>query len=214
MINTILALKGKNSQTFVDGARIPVTKVFGGVMIVTQVKNEATDKYTSVQVGFSEKRVKNTSKPLRGHLSKIKKDETKTLPRYLREVRIEKQIEGLVVGTEIKVSDVLKVGDTVSVMGMSKGKGFASGIKRYGFRGGPRTHGQSDRERAPGSIGQTTTPGRVYKGKRMAGNMGNDQVTVKNLKVISVNEETGMIEISGQVPGTVNTLLTITKTNA
>lgn len=213
MINTILAVKGKNSQEFVDGVRVPVTKMVAGPVIVTQIKTMTTDKYNSVQLGFSSRRIKNTSKSLQGHLSKIKKGDQKTLPRFLREVRLD-STESLEVGAQILVSDVLKVGDTVSVMGVSKGKGFASGIKRYGFRGGPRTHGQSDRERAPGSIGQTTTPGRVYKGKRMAGNMGNDQVTVKNLKVIAINIETNEIKISGQVPGTVGTLLTITKLNA
>lgn len=219
MINTILALKQKSSQTFVGDDRVPVTKIIAGPVVVTQIKSMDTDKYWSVQLGFSNRPIKNTSKPLRGHLSKIKSQISdsnlkSTLPRYLREVRLEKEIENLEVGTVIKVEEVLKVGDTVSVMGVSKGKGFASGIKRYGFRGGPRTHGQSDRERAPGSIGQTTTPGRVYKGKKMAGNMGRDQVTVKNLKVIAINPETQEIEISGQVPGTVGTLLTITKLNA
>lgn len=212
MINTILATKGKNSQAFVDGNRVPVTKMTAGPVVVTQIKNMATDKYNSVQLGFSSRKIKNTPKSVQGHLSKVKKEEAKSLPRYLREVRLENEPEQKV-GDEIKVSEVLKVGDTVSVMGVSKGKGFASGIKRYGFRGGPRTHGQSDRERAPGSIGQTTTPGRVYRGKRMAGNMGRDQVTVKNLKVISINEETQEIEISGQVPGRMGTLLTITKLN-
>lgn len=211
MINTILALKGKNSQEFVDGVRVPVTRVVAGPVIVTQVKGMEKNGYTSLQLGFGTKKIKNLSKPLKGHLNKIKKEEAKVLPRYLREVRTEEKIE---VGSEIKASEVLKAGDTVSVMGVSKGKGFASGIKRYGFHGGPRTHGQSDRERAPGSLGQTTTPGRVYKGKRMAGNMGRDQVTVKNLKVISVSEETNEVVISGQVPGSVGTLLTITKLNA
>lgn len=213
MINTILALKGKNSQVFVDGNRVPVTKAIAGPVVVTQIKNMDTDKYMSVQLGFSSKNIKNVKKPQKGHLNKVRKEEAKTLPRYIKEVRLENDSENKV-GDEIKVSDIFAVGDTVTVSGMSKGKGFASGIKRYGFRGGPRTHGQSDRERAPGSLGQTTTPGRVYKGKRMAGNMGRDQVTVKNLKVVSVNAETNEIEISGQVPGTVGTLLTIRKQNA
>lgn len=214
MINTILALKGKNSQEYVDGVRVPVTKMTAGPVVVTQIKNMTTDKYFGIQLGFSSKKIKNFKKPQIGHLTKIKKDEAKILPRYLREVRVDKEIENLNVGSEIKVDEVLKVGDTVTVSGISKGKGFASGIKRYGFAGGPRTHGQSDRERAPGSLGQTTTPGRVYKGKRMAGNMGRDRVTVKNLKVISINSETNELVIKGQVPGSIGTLLTITKTNA
>lgn len=213
MINTILAVKGKNSQVFVDDRRVAITRINAGPVVVTQIKNMDKDGYNALQLGLSTRKIKNTSKPLQGHLRKVRKDEAKSLPRYLKEVRLE-SVDGIEVGNEIKVSDVLKVGDTVTVTGISNGKGFASGIKRYGFRGGPRTHGQSDRERAPGSVGQTTTPGRVYRGKRMAGNMGREQVTIKNLKVISVKEDSNEIEISGQVPGSVGTLLTIVKTNA
>jgi large subunit ribosomal protein L3 len=111
----------------------------------------------------------------------------------------------------VNAVDVLKPGDVVSVSGVSKGKGFAGGVKKWGFHGGPRTHGQSDRERAPGSIGQTTTPGRVYKGKKMAGRMGGERTTVTNLHIISINEESSEVEISGQVPGTTGSAITITK---
>jgi ribosomal protein L3 len=111
----------------------------------------------------------------------------------------------------VVASDIFKAGDVVAVTGISKGKGFAGVVKRHHFRGGPRTHGQSDRERAPGSIGQTTTPGRVYKGKRMAGRMGGEQATVKNLHIISVNTENGEVEISGQVPGNPGSLISIRK---
>ena len=208
MINTILGSKSLNSQTFIEGFRIPVTKVIAGPCVVTQIKKMDKDGYWAIQLGFGLKRIKNTSKSLQGHLKANAKENK--YPRSLQEVRVEKEPE-FKVGDVVSVSDVLKAGDIVSVSGMSKGKGFASGIKRYGFRGGPRTHGQSDRERAPGSIGQTTTPGRVYRGKRMAGNMGNDKVTVANLHIISVNKDNGEIEISGQVPGTIGTLLTIKK---
>lgn len=116
----------------------------------------------------------------------------------IREVRTE---EAAKPGTEIKLEEMIKEGDVVDVQGISKGKGFAGGVKRYHFKGGPRTHGQSDRERAPGSIGSTTTPGRVYKGKKMAGHMGVDTVTIRNLKVLAVDAEKKQIIVGGSVPG-------------
>ena len=114
-------------------------------------------------------------------------------------------------GVQVNVSDVFTVGDAITVMGISKGKGFAGGVKRHHFQGGPKTHGQSDRERAPGSIGMTTTPGRVFKGKRMAGRMGNDRVTVKGLTVVSINAEKNILTVKGLVPGAKNSLLVIQK---
>lgn len=223
MINTILGSKGVCSQTFVQGFRIPVTKVIAGPCVVTQIKKEDKDGYWAIQLGFSDRPAKNTSKPLQGHLkeaqsSKLKTQnedtKTQTFPRYLREVRLEKEPESvtgsaLKVGDIINAAEVLKRGDVVAVTGISKGKGFSGVMKKWNFRGGPKTHGQSDRARAPGSIGQTTTPGRVYKGKKMAGRMGGETVTVKNLHVISVNEETGELEISGQFPGITGSLVTI-----
>lgn len=217
MINTILGSKGTCSQTFVEGLRVPVTKVVAGPCVVTQIKKEERDGYWAIQLGFSSRKLKNTSKPLQGHLKKITNDKLQmtkiqaaSYPRYLREVRLEKEPE-FKVGDVINASDVLKRGDVIAVTGTSKGKGFSGVVKKYHFRGGPRTHGQSDRERAPGSIGQTTTPGRVYKGKKMAGRMGGVQVTIKNLYVISVNGETGEIEISGQVPGIPGSVVKIKK---
>jgi large subunit ribosomal protein L3 len=179
---------------------------------VTQIKKMDPDGYWGVQLGFSSKRAKNTSKPLQGHLTKSKNPEIKTtnFPRYIKEIRTNEEPE-LKVGDQIKVADIFNVGDIVAVTGVSKGKGFAGVVKRHHFHGGPRTHGQSDRERAPGSIGQTTTPGRVYKGKRMAGRMGGEQVTVKNLHIISINSESGEIEISGQVPGNPGSLVSVRK---
>lgn len=212
MINTILGSKGVCSQTFVEGFRIPVTKVMAGPCVVTQIKREDRDGYWAIQLGFSSKKAKNTSKSLQGHLKKATASESKitNYPRFLREVRVEKEPE-FKVGDVINMADIFKRGDIISVTGVSKGKGFAGVVKKWNFRGGPRTHGQSDRERAPGSIGQTTTPGRVYKGKKMAGRMGGEQVTIKNLHVISVNAETGEMEISGQIPGTIGTVLTVRK---
>ncbi len=212
MINTILGSKKGSSQAFLEGFRISVTKMTLGPCTVTQVKRIEKDGYWAVQLAFSTKSAKNTSKPLQGHFKKSQTSETKSqnFPRFLREVRLNKE-PGFNVGDQIKVSDVLNPGDIVSVSGVSKGKGFAGVVKKHHFRGGPRTHGQSDRERAPGSVGQTTTPGRVYKGKRMAGRMGGVMSTIKNLHVISVNPETNEVEISGQVPGAPGALLTIKK---
>ncbi len=208
MINTILGSKGRNSQAFLEGFRIPVTKVTAGPCVVTQIKKMDKDGYWAIQLGFGSRRSKVTSKPLQGHLKETSKDDK--FPRYLKEVRVDKEPE-VKVGDQIKVSDIFAAGDVVTITGVSKGKGFAGVVKRHGFHGGPRTHGQSDRERAPGSIGQTTTPGRVYKGKRMAGRMGSTQVTIKNLHIISVNSETGEIEISGQIPGNSGSLIILTK---
>lgn len=208
MINTILGSKQGSSQTFVEGFKVPVTKVTAGPCVVTQIKNQDRDGYWAIQLGFSSRKLKNTSKPLQGHLKPTIKEEK--APRFLREVKLEKEPEQKV-GDTINAPDIFKPGDVVSVTGISKGKGFAGVVKRHGFHGGPRTHGQSDRERAPGSIGQTTTPGRVYKGKRMAGRMGGVQVTVKNLHIISVNPEKSEMEISGQIPGNFGGLITIKK---
>lgn len=208
MINTILGKKGVCSQTFVQGFRIPVTKVEAGPCVVTQIKKVDIDGYWAIQLGFSIRKTKNTSKSLQGHLKGTKKGEK--YPRFIKEIRSEKEPE-IKVGDVISASEIFNKGDVVAVTGISKGKGFAGVVKRHHFRGGPRTHGQSDRERAPGSIGQTTTPGRVYKGKRMAGRMGGEQVTIKNLHIINVNPESSEIEISGQIPGTIGSLVRIKK---
>jgi large subunit ribosomal protein L3 len=212
MINTILGTKGVNSQTFIEGFRIPVTRVTAGPCVVTQIKKMEPDGYWAIQIGFGSRRAKNTSKSLQGHLKKFtsKEDKTTNFPRYLREIRVEKEPE-YKVGDTISASEIFNPGDVIAVTGVSKGKGFAGVVKRHGFRGGPRTHGQSDRERAPGSIGQTTTPGRVYKGKRMAGRMGGETKTLKNLHIISVDPDTNLLEVSGQIPGSPGTLVSLRK---
>jgi len=208
MINTILGSKGVCSQTFVEGFRIPVTKVAAGPCVVTQIKQMDRDGYWAIQLGFSSRKAKNTSKSLQGHLKETSKDQK--YPRFLQEVKLDKEPE-FKVGDVVNIADVFKKGDVIAVSGISKGKGFAGVVKKHNFRGGPRTHGQSDRERAPGSIGQTTTPGRVYKGKKMAGRMGGEMVTIKNLHVISVNADAGEMEISGQIPGTIGSIVRIKK---
>lgn len=223
------------SQSFIEDRRVAVTTIAAGPCVVTQIKSPEKDGYWAVQLGFGEKKIKNVTKPLQGHLQKTQKlpdsakaptgkqnsktpknEDFKTqthLPRFLREVRLEKD-SGFKVGDMVLLSEIFKVGDFVAVVGTSKGKGFQGVVKRWGFAGGPRTHGQSDRERAPGSIGQTTTPGRVFKGKHMAGRMGGDRVTVKNLQVVFVDPEKGEIGISGAIPGPSGGLVIVKRLSA
>lgn len=196
------------SQVFIKGTRVPVTFIAAGPCVVTQIKKETKDGYWAVQLGFGEKKIKNITKPLLGHLKGAIKNGV--APRFLREVRLTEEPK-FKVGDIITAADVLKEGDVVSVTGTSKGKGFAGVIKRWGFATGPRTHGQSDRRRAPGSIGQGTTPGRVHKGKKMPGRMGSQTVTIKNIRVISLNPEENEIALSGPIPGRSGSLVIIKK---
>lgn len=210
-MKALLGLKQAQTQTFTeDGKRIPVTDVLTDVVVV-QIKTQDTDGYFAIQLGIGAKSPKHTTKPLLGHLKKT--GQGNKLPRFLREVKVATadEIKDLKVGDAIAIDQVFQVGDRVSVVGISKAKGFAGGVKRHGFAGGPRTHGQSDRERAPGSIGQTTTPGRVYKGKRMAGHMGGEQVTVAGLKIIAINNDSHIVRVKGLIPGRVNTPILIEK---
>lgn len=205
MLNSILAQKQKMNQTFVEDTRVPVTWIKVGPCLVTQIKNLAKDGYWAVQLGFGTRKAKNTPKSLQGHLKKIQ-----NYPRYLREIRSDKELE-VKVGDQIKVSEIFKKGDLVEVQGTSKGKGFAGVVKRWHFAGGPKTHGQSDRQRAPGAIGQGTTPGRVHKGKKMAGRLGQQKVTIKNLIIVDINEEKNEMALSGPVPGSTGDLLIVKK---
>ena len=214
MVNSIIGIKLHQSQTFkTDGRVIPVTSIKTGPLYVVGIKTVEKDGYNALQLGLGRRRITTLTKPERGVIRKAGLEQNP--PRFLKEVRLSdlSNLGDLKPGTEIKVGDILTAGDIVQVTGISKGKGFAGGVKRHHFKGGPRTHGQSDRERAPGSIGQTTTPGRVYKGKRMAGRMGNQKTTVKNLKVISIDAEKNILTISGLVPGGRNSLLLIKKLN-
>jgi large subunit ribosomal protein L3 len=205
-MNTLFGKKAQQAQRFLeDGTRIPVTLVVADGNVIMGLKNPERDHYTAVKLGFG--KTKKTTKALFGEAKAAKLD---YVPEVLGEVRVE-NTEGVELGATLNVEDVFKAGDIVDVTGTSKGKGFASGIKRYNFRGGPKTHGQSDRHRAPGSIGSGTTPGRVYKGKRMAGNMGRDTVTVKNLMIIDVNSTDKTLLIQGLVPGILNGVIKVTK---
>lgn len=205
-MNTIFGRKTEQKQGFLtDGRRVPVTIIEAAPLIVTDVKNTDKHGYSAMQVGFGTRR--KATKSLLGH---VKKANLTQVPFLMQEVRMSDVPHQ--VGDSIRVEEVLQAGDIVDVTGVSKGKGFAGGVKRWHFRGGPRTHGQSDRERAPGSIGQTTTPGRVYKGKKMAGNMGREQVTIQNLVVLEVNPESSTVLVRGLVPGILKGIVEIKKT--
>lgn len=205
-MQSLIGIKKVQSQRFLEnGMRIPVTLIDVKDNWVMSVKTNERDHYQAVQLGFGIK--KNANKALLGHAKGAKRDKA---PKFLREVRIKDDSELPEIGVSLNPQEVFQPGDIVDVTGTSKGKGFQGGVKRYGFRGGPKTHGQSDRYRAPGSIGQGTTPGRVYKGKRMAGNMGNDTVTVRGLKIVDVTND-GVLVIKGLVPGVINALIKIDK---
>lgn len=201
MIQGIVGRKIGMTQLFQDGGEVVVTAIEAGPCFVTQIKTEAKDGYDAVQVGFGEAKRLNSAQ--KGHLKDVGRF------KYLREFDME-DIESAQVGQKLDV-DMFKSGDLVDVTGTSKGKGFAGVVKRHHFAGGPKTHGQSDRHRAPGSIGAGTSPGRVFKGTRMAGRMGNRRVTVRNLKVIDVDLARHLILVEGAVPGSNKGLLLIKK---
>ena len=203
MIHGILGRKLGMTQVFLaDGNVVPVTVIEAGPCFVTQVRTIGKDGYEAVQLGFGE--AKKLNRPEKGHL--------KTIPagRHLREFEVD-DVGEVEVGQKIDVS-LFAEGDTVDVIGTSKGKGFQGVMKRHHFHGGPKTHGQSDRPRSPGSIGATTTPGRVWKGQRMGGRMGGDRVTVRNLEVIRVDPGRNLILVHGAVPGAREGLLMVRKT--
>ena len=203
MANAIFGRKLGMTQVFSTGGEARgVTVVEAGPCTIVQIKTKEKDGYDAIQLGFGKR--KRLNEPMKGHLKKLGDF------RFLREVRVADPNDyeiGQTLG-----ADVFEEGDIVHVVGTSKGRGFAGGVKRHHFAGGPKTHGQSDRHRAPGSIGSGTTPGRVRKGLRMAGHMGDERVTVKNLRVFETNPERGVILIEGSVPGGVNGMVRITKT--
>ncbi len=201
MIQGIVGRKIGMAQLFQDGGEVVVTAIEAGPCFVTQIKTEAKDGYDAAQVGFGEAKRLNSAQ--KGHLKDVGRF------KYLREFDME-DIESAQVGQKLDVN-MFKSGDLVDVTGTSKGKGFAGVVKRYHFAGGPKTHGQSDRHRAPGSIGAGTNPGRVFKGTRMAGHMGNRRVTVRNLKVIDVDLARHLVLVEGAVPGSNKGLLLIKK---
>jgi len=183
-----------------DGRAVPVTLIQAGPVTVTQVKTVDTDGYNAVQVGFGEG--KNLSKAVAGHLKAAD-----TTPKYIREFRIDDQSEELTVGASIDVT-TFEIGDVVDATGISKGKGFAGNIKRHNFERHRKTHGGKGNTRRPGSIG-SMYPQKVFKGKRMAGRMGHEQVTVKNLVVSYIDAENNLIGLKGAVPGPKKGLIVI-----
>ncbi len=203
-MNFILGKKVKMTQVFTENGRaIPVTVVEAGPCLVVQKRTAEHDGYVAVQVGWGED--KRLSRPQRGHL--------RNLPplRFLKEFRVKREgavdLDSLQRGDEIRVS-TFSVGERVDVVGISKGKGFQGVVKRHGFAGGPASHGHKDQLRMPGSIG-ATDPARVFKGTRMAGRMGGEQVTVKNLEIVKIDEENNLLYLRGAVPGPRGSLVKI-----
>ena len=204
-VRGIIGKKIGTTQFFREsGVTDCVTAIQVGPCTVAQVKTKERDGYDGVQLGFEP--VRRLNKPRQGHLRAAEK-----LFRYLREVGVDDPSE-VEVGQEINAS-LFEPGERVHATGFSKGRGFAGVVKRHGFRGGPKTHGQSDRHRAPGSIGAGNTPGRVLKGQKMAGHMGNAKITVRNLEVVLADSERNLLLVKGAVPGARNGVLVIRKTS-
>lgn len=207
MIDSLIARKMNMTQVFdASGHRKVGTWLEVLPAVVLQKKTAEKDGYASVQLGYGRKKYIN--KPRLGHLKKSGIDAKIA---YISEVKVDSESSMPDSGSQIKMNEVFSVGDLVAVSGVSKGKGFAGAVKRWGFKGGPKTHGQSDRHRAPGSIGAGTTPGRVLKGQKMAGRMGGDQLTVDGLTVLSMVVEENKLLVSGPVPGATNGWLKVVK---
>lgn len=192
------------------GQYVPVTVIQCGPCVVTQVKTKGTDGYDAIQMGFGEKAERRVNKPEAGHFTKagVKPQ------RFVKEFRSfgEEQMTTLKLGAEIKVADLFNEGDTVHVVSTSKGRGFQGVVKRHHFGGiGQATHGQSDRQRAPGSIGSSSYPSRVFKGQRMGGRMGGAQITTRNLKVVRVLPDQHLILVSGSIAGAKNQIVEVVK---
>jgi large subunit ribosomal protein L3 len=210
MFPGIIGKKIGMTQLFQEsGEAIAVTAIQAGPSVVTQVKRQDRDGYDAIQLGFIEDKVKQSrlSFPEKGHLRGLEN------VRHLREFRTDPdfiETSSVKCGDKVDVA-FLKQGDLVNVTGFSKGRGFAGVVKRHHFAGGPKSHGQTDRHRAPGSIGASSSPGRVLKGKKMAGHMGNRRVTARNLEVIQTDPERNLLLVKGAVPGANGGLLIIEK---
>lgn len=202
----ILGTKQNMTQLFDEnGIVYPVTLVSVGPVTVTALKSKEKDGYSAVQVGYGKKAINRLAKPVRGHIAKNLKANSDGF-KYLREWR-PSEISALNVGDVIDLGTFAE-GETVTVSAISKGKGFQGVVKRHGFHGGPRSHGQKHSERAPGSIGAGGRQG-VMKNMRMAGRMGSDRITVRNLKVLQINKDNNMVAIKGAIPGRRGTLVEI-----
>lgn len=191
------------TQIFDEKARvIPVTVIEAGPCVVSQVKSNETDGYNAVQLGFGDVKESKVNKPVKGHFAKAKLP----LKKYLREFRMD-SVEDVKVGDEFK-ADLFQAGDKIDIQGTSKGKGFQGVIKRHGQSRGPMGHG-SMYHRRPGSMGSTSTPGRVFKGKKLPGHMGAKTITIQNLEVVSVDLDKNVILVKGSVPGANGSILKI-----
>ena len=173
---------------------VPVTKIKVGPCIVTKIKNESKDSYNAIQIGFEGKKEKNINKPQRKEFKGLK-----FYPRYVREFRVEKIGKDVEKGKTIDINS-FEVGDKIDVTGWSKGRGFQGVVKRHGFAGMPKSHGTKDQLRMPGSAG-AMGPGRIFKGKRSPGRMGNDRTTTKNLEIVEIDEENDILLVKGGVAG-------------
>jgi large subunit ribosomal protein L3 len=207
MIKALIGRKLEMTQVFSDdGAVVPVTVVQAGPCTITQIKTREHDGYTALQLGFGTPKAKNVTRPLKGHMDKAGKGYFT----ILKEFRVN-ETEGYELGQEF-LADSFEIGESIDVIGKSKGKGFAGPIKRWGFQRGPSAHG-SKNIREPGSTGNATFPGRVIKGKKMAGQKGDRRVTTLNLKIVDVRPEENILLVKGALPGAKNSILFIRKTN-
>jgi large subunit ribosomal protein L3 len=204
-VNAILGEKLGMTQIFDDQARaIPVTVIKAGPCHVVQIKNIDTDGYSAIQIAFGEIRPKLVNEPTKGHFAKAGVEPA----RHLVEIRVDEPNQ-YKLGQEIKIADVLSQGGLADVTGVSKGKGFQGVMKRHGFAGLGAAHGAHKKHRAPGSIGACATPARVFKGKKMPGRMGNDQVTTLNLQIVGIDTERDLLLLRGAVPGANGSLILV-----
>ena len=204
-MNAILGEKLGMTQIFDDQARaIPVTVIKAGPCHVVQIKRIDTDGYSAIQIAFGDIKAKSVTQPVKGHFAKAGVEPT----RHLVEIRVDDP-DSYTIGQEIKIGDVLSQGGLADVTGVSKGKGFQGVMRRHGFSGQGAAHGNHKKHRAPGSIGACATPSRVFKGTRMAGRMGNDQVTTLNLQIVGIDPERDLLLLRGAVPGANGSLILV-----
>lgn len=207
-MNGLIGRKVGMTQVFSeDGNLVPVTAIEAGPCVVVQKKDKATDGYEALQLGFGSKKSQRVNKPDQGHMSKAGKGAFSVLNEFRSE-----EVASFEVGQEIKLSDLFKAGDHVDVTGTSKGRGFAGVIKRWGFGGFPGSHGTHEYFRHGGAIGNRSYPGRVFRGKKMAGQLGNEQVSVQNLEVVQIREDSNLLLVKGAVPGAKRGILLIRRT--
>ncbi|WP_375580643.1 50S ribosomal protein L3 [Marivirga tractuosa] len=203
---------GMTSIYGVDGRNVACTVIEAGPCVVTQVKKEETDGYSAIQLGYEERKEKNTPKALQGHFKNAQTTPKKKLAEFREYEGYDTFVDNYSLGQTVTISDVFEEGDYVDVAGSSKGKGFQGVVKRHGFGGvGQATHGQHNRQRAPGSIGGASYPARVFPGMRMAGRTGGERVKNTNLRVLKLIPEKNLLLVSGSIPGAKNSFVIIEK---